>query len=233
VSAVRLSEPRQAALAALLALEPTTGDPDSDRRTLEATARLIPCDAIGLGLVDLRSGSLLRSVSLPTWVAWLHPETLDDTCTEGIHHLLVDPPLRPLLQRTGMSDGLLLRFRDGRDQVGEVWMDRRHRAFTDADLSLLRIINPLLCRLLRDRPDAQRPPVDLTAQERRVLQLVATGMSNADVAARMWVAPCTVRKHLQHAFRKLGVSNRLAAVQALEGASPTPRARSRPSPERE
>ena len=214
---VRLSEPRQAALSALLALEPTTDDRVPERRTLEATARLIPCDAISLGLVDLRTGTVLRSVSLPTWTTWLHSETVDSTCPEGIHHVLDDPPLRAHLLRTGMSDGLLLRFRDGRDRAGEVWMDRQNRVFTNSDVTLLRIINPLLRRLLGDMPARRRLPVDLTAQERRVLQLVATGMSNADVAARMWVAPCTVRKHLQHAFRKLGVSNRLAAVQAYEG----------------
>jgi DNA-binding CsgD family transcriptional regulator len=33
----------------------------------------------------------------------------------------------------------------------------------------------------------------------------------------MGVATCTVRKHLEHAYRKLGVTNRLAAVIALRG----------------
>ena len=60
-------------------------------------------------------------------------------------------------------------------------------------------------------------------------------MSNADVAARMSVRRVTVRKHLEHAFRKLGVSNRLAAVQAFEGVRPAPDHAARPdtSPERE
>ncbi|MGZ5400079.1 MAG: helix-turn-helix transcriptional regulator [Nocardioides sp.] len=213
---IPLDEPRQVALSALLALEPATGDRFPDRRTLEATARLIPCDAISLGVLDVHTGAVLRSVSVPQCTASLHTQTLDDTCLEGIHHELDDPRLRPLLLRSGMSDGLLLCFRDGRDRVVEVWLDRRHRPFTDSDITLLHIIAPLLRRLLRDRPVTQ-VPVDLTAQERRVLGLVATGMSNADVAARMSVEPCTVRKHLEHAFRKLGVSNRLAAVQAFEG----------------
>ena len=52
----------------------------------------------------------------------------------------------------------------------------------------------------------------------------------------MTVAPSTVRKHLEHSFRKLGVSNRLAAVKAYEGlvALPEPgRTGARTSPERE
>lgn len=44
----------------------------------------------------------------------------------------------------------------------------------------------------------------------------AAGLSNAAIAQRLFVAPCTVRKHLEHAYRKLGVSNRYAAVHALE-----------------
>ena len=53
-----------------------------------------------------------------------------------------------------------------------------------------------------------------------MLQHVAAGMTNAEVAQRLFVAPSTVRKHLENAYRKLGVSNRLAAVSALERARP-------------
>ncbi|WP_167305905.1 helix-turn-helix transcriptional regulator [Nocardioides euryhalodurans] len=217
---VRLSEPRQVALTALLALEPAPdsarADRHPDRRTLEALGRLIPCDVIGLGVVDADTGTLLYSVSLPSWRAWVHDEGLDEECPEGVLHELDDPRFRPQLVRTGMSDGLLLCFRDGRDRVVQVWLDRERRPFTEADLALLRMTEPILRRLLRERPTL-RLHADLTTQERRVLRLVATGMSNADVAARMSVAPCTVRKHLEHAYRKLGVTNRMAAVQAFEG----------------
>ena len=50
-----------------------------------------------------------------------------------------------------------------------------------------------------------------------MLQLVAVGQSNAEIAARLSIAPCTVRKHLEHIFPKLGVTNRLAAAVAFEG----------------
>ena len=50
-----------------------------------------------------------------------------------------------------------------------------------------------------------------------MLHHVAAGLTNAEVAERLVVAPCTVRKHLENAYRKLGVRNRLAAVAALEG----------------
>jgi DNA-binding CsgD family transcriptional regulator len=46
---------------------------------------------------------------------------------------------------------------------------------------------------------------------------VAAGRSNADIAERLCIAESTVRKHLEHSFRKLGVTGRLAAVAALQG----------------
>ena len=213
---VRLSEPRQVALAALLALEPLRGHRCPERPALEALGRLIPSDVICLDVADRDTGCVVRTVSLPSWMSSLHAGVLADSCPEGVLHELEDPRLRPLLDRTGMSDGLLLCFRDGRDRVMQVWLDRQCRRFTDTDTALLRMVAPLLRRLLREGP-VTGPPARLTGQEHRVLRLVSTGLSNADVAARMTVAPSTVRKHLEHSFRKLGVSNRLAAVKAYEG----------------
>ncbi|HEV8373866.1 MAG TPA: response regulator transcription factor [Actinomycetota bacterium] len=57
----------------------------------------------------------------------------------------------------------------------------------------------------------------LTARELQVLELVATGATNRVVAARLHVSEATVKTHLVHAFGKLGVSDRTAAVAvALE-----------------
>lgn len=55
----------------------------------------------------------------------------------------------------------------------------------------------------------------LTPREREVLELVAEGMTNAEVGRALWVAPGTVRRHLENAFAKLGVHTRTAAVARL------------------
>ena len=136
-------------------------------------------------------------------------------------HELEDPRLRPLLARTGMRDGLLLCYRDGRDLVVHVWL-------TDSAGSSPTPMPPCSAWSRRSSSGSSgrgRPPArwrSSTARSNRVLRLVSTGLSNADVAARMTVAPSTVRKHLEHSFRKLGVSNRLAAVKAYEGPSRPP-----------
>ena len=50
--------------------------------------------------------------------------------------------------------------------------------------------------------------VDLTPMELKVAQLVASGMSNKEVAAQIWVSPRTVAFHLRNVFAKAGISSR-------------------------
>jgi DNA-binding CsgD family transcriptional regulator len=78
------------------------------------------------------------------------------------------------------------------------------------------MLTPLLGRLVRERPTPHLP-ASLTVQERRVLSHVAAGGSNSQIAQDLFISPATVRKHLEHAYRKLGVSGRVAAVARLQG----------------
>jgi DNA-binding CsgD family transcriptional regulator len=55
----------------------------------------------------------------------------------------------------------------------------------------------------------------LTRREREVLHLVAEGLTNAEIAQQLWVTPATIAKHLEQAYRKLGVHRRTAAVARL------------------
>jgi len=56
----------------------------------------------------------------------------------------------------------------------------------------------------------------LTARERQVLEQVVVGKGNEGVALELGIAPATVAKHLEHAYRKLGVQNRTAAASLLD-----------------
>ncbi|MDQ4111648.1 MAG: LuxR C-terminal-related transcriptional regulator [Actinomycetota bacterium] len=65
-------------------------------------------------------------------------------------------------------------------------------------------------------PRGQRGPVDLTPQEETVAEMVASGLSNREVAAQLFVSPKTVQYHLTRIYAKLGVRSRteLAAMAA-------------------
>jgi DNA-binding CsgD family transcriptional regulator len=52
----------------------------------------------------------------------------------------------------------------------------------------------------------------LTRRETEVLQLLATGISTADIARRLSISITTVRNHIQRIMEKLRVHSRLAAV---------------------
>ncbi|SJN08748.1 Two-component system, regulatory protein [Leucobacter sp. 7(1)] len=58
------------------------------------------------------------------------------------------------------------------------------------------------------------PDETLTARELEVLELVAAGLSNREVARHLTVSEATVKTHLHHTFTKLGAENRQAAVAA-------------------
>jgi len=61
---------------------------------------------------------------------------------------------------------------------------------------------------LRSRPGGGPGLPGLTAQELRVARLVASGLSNREAAAELYLSPKTVEYHLAHAFTKLGVRSR-------------------------
>ena len=62
----------------------------------------------------------------------------------------------------------------------------------------------------------------LTRREHEVVTLVAEGLTNAEIAHRLWIAPGTVRRHLENVFAKLEVHTRTAAVARLRATTIQP-----------
>lgn len=60
----------------------------------------------------------------------------------------------------------------------------------------------------RTRGPRVRPPSALTPTEARVAELAAQGLSNPEIAERMFISRDTVKTHLRHVYFKLGVRNR-------------------------
>ena len=68
------------------------------------------------------------------------------------------------------------------------------------------------------RPTQREPDAALTAQELAIAQLAASGLSNKEIAARMFLSPRTIGSHLYRIFPKLGITSRSALRDALAGA---------------
>jgi len=60
----------------------------------------------------------------------------------------------------------------------------------------------------------------LTPQELEVARLAATGLSNPQIASRLFLSPRTVSSHLYHVFPKLGITSRAGLRDALEALPP-------------
>lgn len=109
---------------------------------------------------------------------------------------------------------------------GRAFVAQRVDPFTAGEMSQLRRVQRLLVGLDRHvaayagwstrAPVGARDLVDamgMTPRETSVLDLLATGLTAAAIGRRLGIAERTVQKHLQRVYLKLGVADRLAAVQ--------------------
>jgi DNA-binding CsgD family transcriptional regulator len=69
--------------------------------------------------------------------------------------------------------------------------------------------------LLYERPWKIPRSSRLTDRELEVLELVDQGLTNAEIAHSLWLAPSTIRKHLENAYAKLDVRSRTEATALL------------------
>ena len=84
--------------------------------------------------------------------------------------------------------------------------------FTDRDVMLLTLARPHLHEIYLDAERRRKGVPKLTAREWEILDLAGTGLPNAAIARRLFIAPATVRKHMEHIFDSLGVRSRTEAA---------------------
>jgi two-component system response regulator DesR len=68
--------------------------------------------------------------------------------------------------------------------------------------------------VFRPHEAPQGPP--LSEREREVLEAIASGATNREIAASLFLSPHTVKEHTSSLYRKLGVRNRAEAVQRAQ-----------------
>lgn len=101
-------------------------------------------------------------------------------------------------------------------------ISRSGRDFSARDRDVAGLLQPALTALHHRRPGAAAGGGAggstgrdvLTVREHEVLELLAEGRTAQRIATDLHLSPRTVRKHLEHVYTKLGVGDRLSAVNA-------------------
>jgi DNA-binding CsgD family transcriptional regulator len=135
------------------------------------------------------------------------------------------------LARDGLHWGINLYAWSGQHNIGDmrIWRDRRRADFGHSERELLDLVRPaFVAALQRCRPPdvpGGSPAVaselgtvrssPLSARELDVARLAACGLADKEIASRLGIAPTTVRTHLDHAFLKLKVDNRIRLANKL------------------
>ncbi|MFI0351304.1 response regulator transcription factor [Actinomadura sp. 9N407] len=73
------------------------------------------------------------------------------------------------------------------------------------------------CDLLRHVRDASRVSHGLSAREAEVMDLIATGRSNGEIARQLFLSEKTVKNHVNRIYAKLGVTSRATAIALWRG----------------
>lgn len=152
---------------------------------------------------------------------------MSDVCTPDEFH--ATNLYREIYAKIGLEYQMSFVFPAQEDHVLAVVLSRTDHDYSDEEVALVEAARPHLIQAYRNAREhsalLQRlgdgspvPPRDLrayglTSREAQVLRRVATGGSNADIARELSVSARTVQKHLENAYRKLGVSTRSEAAR--------------------
>jgi HD-GYP domain-containing protein (c-di-GMP phosphodiesterase class II) len=156
--------------------------------------------------------SRATSLSPAAEIATLAHERLDGT---GYHRRL-----------SGAALGISARVLAAADVFHALREDRPHRAALDVDRAAAELgamaqrgalcpeaVRAVLAAAEHAAPTQLRPS-GLTDREVEVLRLVASGLTNKEIASKLEISPKTAGHHVQHIFEKLGVRTRAAATMS-------------------
>lgn len=105
------------------------------------------------------------------------------------------------------ADGYLLKDMEPEEMLAKLQRVAKDRVVVDDALTVL------LARALQADPEvSDSSKVDLTEREHEILALIADGMSNKVIARELEISDGTVKVHVKHLLRKLGLCSRLQAA---------------------
>ena len=103
--------------------------------------------------------------------------------------------------------GYVLKQIRGGDLVGAIRQVSEGRSLLDPEVT-----SRVLARLRGETSEANEPIEDLTPQERKILNLVAEGLTNRQIADKVFLAEKTVKNYVSNILMKLGLSRRAEAA---------------------
>jgi DNA-binding CsgD family transcriptional regulator len=129
----------------------------------------------------------------------------------------------------GVEHQIAFTLESGEDhRILAIHLSRRKRDFSDRERDLVNAARPFLIQAYRNAirytraleagTDPTPPSLDalaelgLTRRQAEALQLLASGASEHEIAARLGISVRTAQKHLEHCYRRLGVKSRSEAA---------------------
>ena len=167
------------------------------------------------GKADVRMGGQ-SSAGSPSCVV-LYAGRLEEGCLEGIRRIRELYPDVPLLVLGSQLDLALAwaALKNGADGFVHAEMHPAQvlRAVEVVQKGELAAPRQLLRYLLSQN---ENPKIgELSARQREILVLVVEGLSNAEIAGRLYLSESTIKQHLRAAYKVLGVHNRTEAAKTM------------------
>ena len=170
------------------------------------------------------TGELFDSHALVQWfqrTGDLRPQTIARVPTR----ILSRRRRLPLERTMAMEHQLSIVYRQNGPTHRAFVMARGRSDFSDDDLTVAKVIQRSLVALDHQVAVVQRmtgagtgTDLGLTGRELAVLQLISEGATTRRASRALVCSPRTVQKHLQNAYRRLGVNDRHNAVRVLRAA---------------
>jgi DNA-binding NarL/FixJ family response regulator len=167
------------------------------------------------GKADVRMGGE-PSAGSPSCVV-LYAGAMEEGCLEGMGRIRELYPGVPLLVLGSHLDLALAwaTLQNGADGFVHAQMDPAQvlSAVEVVQKGELAAPRQLLRYLLSQN---ENPKIgDLSARGREILEMVVEGLSNAEIAGRLYLSESTIKQHLRAAYKVLGVSNRTEAAKTM------------------
>jgi DNA-binding CsgD family transcriptional regulator len=162
-------------------------------------------DEFTLGLAPAPDGGVVLLGDTTTDRAWRKTVLYNEWCRE----VPVEPQAKITLAALGsrLSRNLMFDLAD----------DAR-RSFGQRERTLLKLIRPSFARPIAfaETIKERHRALGLTPRELEVLGLVRDGLTNGEIATKLFVSPGTIRSHLENAFVKIGSHTRTGAIARLD-----------------